>query len=86
MAEAAACLATSDCRVASRQRGEPASVRVHFVIDTKLFAELRGSWLHAAITDRVLDCSDRAGRALHEPPSAGLPVWQARPFAPLALR
>ena len=49
MAEAAACLATSACRVAARPRAEPGS-----------------------------------GRALHEPPSAGLPVWQARPFAPLA--
>ena len=43
--------------MSSRQRGEPAYVLLHTVIDHKrLDAEIRGSWLHSAIFNRVLDC------------------------------
>ena len=78
-----ACVGTSLCRVASRQRNEPEFVRLHFVLDhERLYAELRGSWLASSIKDRVLDCSGGTG-AGGGGVTTSPPVWTARPFDPL---
>ena len=84
----ATCVLTSDCRVVGRTPHEPAAVRVHAVLDRAVLAEFAGSWLHAMLRDRLLDCSARIGSADAVSPSgsssaADRPiVWTARPFEP----
>ena len=74
------CLLTSDCRVVGRAEGEPAVVRVHAVLDKLIEAEFRGSWLHAALVDRLLDCSENGGEWGE---GGEHPLWTARAFEPL---
>ena len=89
----ATCILTSDCRVLGRGPHEPAAVRVHAVLDMGVFAEFAGSWLHATLRDRLLDCSAHKGSASAISPStwaaagssaaADSPiVWSARSFEP----
>jgi len=71
----AGCIVTAQCRANFRQ---PWPVRVHYVVDTDRFGgEIRGSWLHSALIDKVLDCSD--GKASTD----GKPVFATRRFDPL---
>ena len=68
------CIFTSECRVLSPLPDEPERLRIHAVFYAAArINEIGGSWLHAAIRDKVLDCSRGEGEY----------TLVGKPFSPL---